>query len=59
MHLQSLKLLWPTIKDEMYIQENAFFDFRVKVTVKYYLVPSSACELAPAVFEIATCTPNG
>ena len=54
MHLQSFKLLRLTINDEMYLQENAFYDLWVKVTGNVTMYP-----LHYVNFEVATCTPNG
>ena len=33
MHLQSLKLLCPTVKEEMYLQENVLYDLDLGVKV--------------------------
>ena len=35
MHLQSLELLRPTVKDKMYLQENSFFYLDIKANMKF------------------------
>ena len=54
MHLQCLKLLRPTVKEQMHLQENTVFDLGVKVTqdvAQYFL---HYVTYAPAKFEFAT-----
>ena len=55
MYLQSLKLLWPMVK-EMHLQENTLFDLdpKVKITQNVAQYPRHHVTYAPAKFDIAT-----
>ena len=55
MHLQSLKLLWPMVK-EMHLQEKTLLnlDPKVKVTQNVALYPRHHVTYAPAKFDVAT-----
>ena len=58
MHLQSLKLLLQTIKEEMHLQENSLFDLWPwgQGRTKYCTVSSKWCDLfsSDTKFEVAT-----
>ena len=54
MHLQSLKFLRPTIKEEMHLQESTLFDLWVKVTRNVAQYPLDHVTYTPAKFEGAT-----
>ena len=53
MHLQSLKLLHPTVKEEMHLQENTFFDLDLWVNFKRNVAqyPLHHVIYAPVKFE--------
>ena len=55
MHLQSLKLLRPTVKEEMFLQENTLYDLDLGVKVTFNVAQYSPHYViyAPAKFEIA------
>ena len=55
MHLQCLKLLRPTVKEEMYIQENTLYDLDlgVKVTCNFAQCSPNHVIYAPAKFKVA------
>ena len=56
-HQQSLKLLCPTVKEEMHLQEFTSFDVdlsRLKVTQNVALYPPHHVTYAPAKYEAAT-----
>ena len=62
MNLQCLKLLDPTVKEQMYLEENVVFylDLGVKVTtqdVAQYPLHHMTC--APVKFEVATSNGKG
>ena len=52
MHLQSLKLLCPTVWEEMHLQENTFLDLGVKATQNIAQYPLHHVTYAPAKFEV-------
>ena len=56
MHLWSLKLLCPMIKEEMHLQENTLndLDLVVKATQNVVQYPPNHMNYAPAKFEVAT-----
>ena len=56
MHQQSLKLLYPTVKEKMHLQENTLFDLDlgVKVTGNVVQYPLHHVTYAPTNFEVAT-----
>ena len=56
MHLQRLKLLHPTVKELMHLQENTVFDLDlgVKVTQDVAQYPLHDVTCAPVKFEVAT-----
>ena len=54
MHLQNLKLLCPTVKEEMHIQENTFYELGVKDRYDVSQYPPHHMNYAPAKFEVAT-----
>ena len=47
MHLQSLKLLHPTVKEEMHLQENALYDLDLAQCSPHHVI------YAAAEFEVA------
>ena len=55
MHLQSLKLLCPTVKEEMHLQGKTLYDLDlgVKVTSDVAQYPPYHMTYAPAKFEVA------
>ena len=53
MHLQSLKLLHPMVKEEIHLHENTFFDLDGKVTRNFAQYPLHHVTYAPANFEVA------
>ena len=55
MHLQSLKLLSPTVKEELYLQENTLYYLDLGVKVTYNVAQYSPHHMiyAPAKFEVA------
>ena len=55
MHLQSLKLLLPTVKEKMHIQENALYDLYLEVKATYNVAQYSTHHViyASAKFEVA------
>ena len=55
MHLQSLKLLRPTVKEEMYLQENTLYELDLGVKVTYNIAQYSPHPViyALAKFEVA------
>ena len=54
MHLQSLKLLCPTVKVEMHLQENTLYDLDLGVndTLDVAQYPPHHMTYAPAKFEV-------
>ena len=54
MHLQSLKLLCPMVKEEMHLQEKKIYDPKVKVTYNIAQYPQHHKTYIPAQFEVAT-----
>ena len=55
MHLQSLKLLCPTVKEKMHIKEKTFdLDLGVNVTRNIALYPLHHVVYASTHFEVAT-----
>ena len=54
-HLQGLRLLHLTVKDEMHLQEKAMFDLDlgVKVTQNFAQYPLHYMAYSPAKFEVA------
>ena len=61
MHLQSLKLLRKTVKEEMYLQENILYDLDLGVMVTYNVAQYSTHHViyAPAKFEVAKSNRSG
>ena len=61
MHLQSLKLLHPTVYVEMHLQENTLFDLDlgVKITQNAAQYPLYHVTYTPAKFEAATSNSYG
>ena len=61
MHLWSLKLLCPMVKEEMHLQENTLYDLDlvVKVTQNVVQYPLNHMTYAPAKFEVATSNSLG
>ena len=61
MHLQSFKLLHPTVSEDILLQENTVFDvglwFEVTQNVAQY--PLHHVTYAPAKFEVATSNSLG
>ena len=53
MHLQSLNLLQPKVKEEMLLKENVFRDLGIKVIQTVTLDPLHYVTYAPAKFEHA------
>ena len=55
MHLQSLKLLCPTVKVDMHLQENTLYDLDLGVKVTYVVAQYSPHHMTypPATFEVA------
>ena len=56
MHLQRLKLLRPTVKEQLHLQENAVFDldFSIKVTHDVAKYPLHHVTYAHVKIEVAT-----
>ena len=54
MHLLSLKLVCPMVKEKMYLQENTIYDLDlvVKVTQNVVQYPPNHMTYAPAKFEV-------
>ena len=61
MHLQSLKLLCPTVEEDMHLQENTLFDIDlgVKVTQNVARYPLHHVTYAPVRFEVVTSNSLG
>ena len=59
MHLQSLKLLLLTVKEEMYLQEYTLYDLDVKVTQDVAQYPPDHMTYLPAKFKVATSSSLG
>ena len=55
MHLSSLELICPMVKEEMHLQENTLYDLDrvVKVTQKVVQYPPNHMTYTPAKFEVA------
>ena len=55
-HLQSLKLLNPMVKEEMHLQENTLYDLDlgIKVTQNVAQYPPHHMTYASAKFEVST-----
>ena len=55
MHLQSLKLLRPMVKEEMHLQENTLYDLDLGVKFTYNVAQYSTHHViyVPAKFEVA------
>ena len=53
MHLQSLKLLCPTVKEEMHIQKNTLYELGVKDRYDVSQYPPHHINDTPAKFEVA------
>ena len=53
-YLQGLRLLRPTIKEEMHLQENTLFDLEVKVAKNVAQYPLHHVAYSSARFEVAT-----
>ena len=60
-HLWSLKLLCPMVKEEMHLQENTLYDLDlvVKVTQNFIQYSPNHMTYAPAKFEVATSNSLG
>ena len=56
MHLQRLKLLRPTVKEQMHLQENTLFDLYLVIMVTQDIVqhPLHHVAYAFAMFDVAT-----
>ena len=56
MHLQSLMLLHPMVKEKMYLQENTSFDLDLQVKVKRNVAQCLPHHVtyAPTKFEVST-----
>ena len=56
LHLQSLKLLRPTVKEKMHLQESTLFDLdlQVKVTLNVAQCLLHHVTYAPTEFEVTT-----
>ena len=61
LHLQSLKLLHPTVMEKMHLQESTLFDLdlqvkvtQVKVTLNVAQCPLHHVTYAPTEFEVTT-----
>ena len=52
--LQSLKLLYQKVKEEMHIQENSIFDLGVKVAQNVAQYPLHLVTYSATKFEVAT-----
>ena len=61
MHLQSLKMLCPKVKEEMHFQENILFDLDLWVKVTGYVAqyPLPYGTYAPVKFEVNTSNGQG
>ena len=59
MHLQSLKLLCPTVKEKMHIQENTLYELGVKDRYDVSQYPPHHMNYTPAKFEVATSNSLG
>ena len=54
MHLQRFKLLRPTVKEQMHLQENIVFDLKIKVTQDVAQHLLHHVTYAFAKFDVAT-----
>ena len=56
MHLLSLKLLRPMVKEDMHLQENTLYDLDlgIKVTQNVAQYPTHHMTYTPAKFEVST-----
>ena len=63
MHLRSLKLICPMVKEEMHLQENTLYDLDLdlvlKVTQNVVQCPPNHMTYVPAKFEVATSNSLG
>ena len=54
MHMKSLKVLRPTVWEEMHLQENTLFDLGFKVTQEEAMYPLHHVTYVRAQYEVAT-----